>query len=293
MSLNFKLLIFSLTMIVLLAAPAGRAQSQNSSITVDADQYTSRPNQVAELKGNVHIVQGLQSLTCDQAVINMATQEVTAKGSVRLISPEEFISAESLQYNFKTKKGLVKNGFVQMGQETIEGEEIIKDGDTQYLAKRASYTSCINCPPAWRLTGSEIDATAGSYAYIKNPIVRIYGAPIFWLPYIVIPIKTERQSGLLPPKYAFSGDNGFTFTPAYFWAINKSKDMTFYETYYKNRGFKTGVEYRYRTDKNSGGNFFGNYINDSRYGFEPKFLTPDRRYWNQGSYNLPFENRQV
>ncbi|MCC6278612.1 MAG: LPS assembly protein LptD, partial [Oligoflexia bacterium] len=42
-----------------------------------------------------------------------------------------------------------------------------------------------------------------------------------------------------------------------------------------------------------GGNFFGNYINDSRYGFEPKFLTPDRRYWNQGSYNLPFENRQV
>ncbi|MDZ4678272.1 MAG: LPS assembly protein LptD [Oligoflexia bacterium] len=252
--------------------------AQTPSVFVDADQYTSKPGQIADLVGNVKIIRGVEQLTCDRATINLITNDVIAVGNVIYISPREYMRAEKMNYNFNTQKGVVTNGFIQMGQETIEGEEIHKLGNDEYEARYASYTSCINCPAAWKLSGTKINATPGAYAFIKNPVVRIYGAPVLWLPYMVIPIKTQRQSGLLPPSFAFSETDGFTLQESFFWAISPSKDLTLTETSYKNRGYKTGVEYRFLADENSGGKFNGNFINDGVYANDIRYLEPDERY---------------
>jgi LPS-assembly protein len=279
MSLNSRELRFSFLLLALASFLGLQAYGATPSVFVDADQYTSKPNQTADLVGHVKIIRGLEQLTCDKANINMLTNDVVAEGNVIYISPKEYMKAEKLTYNFNTRKGIVSNGFIQMGQETIEGETIFKTGDDEYEAKYASYTSCVNCPASWKLSGTKINATVGKYAYIKNPIVRIYSVPVLWLPYMVIPIKTQRQSGLLPPSFAFSGTDGFTMGDSFFWAIDPSKDMTLSETSYKNRGYKTGLEYRFMSDENSGGRFYGNFINDGVFANDIRYLFPDKRYW--------------
>ena len=256
---------------------AAKPRSANS-IFVDADSYISRPNQSADLEGHVTLVRGLEQITCDKAHVNLKTNDVNAIGNVTVITPKDFIKAEHADYNFDTQKGIIYNGFIQTGQETIEGKVIYKLGENNYSATDGTYTSCVNCPPSWKLSGTNIDATVGNYAYITNPIVRIYGVPVFWLPYMVIPIKTERQSGLLTPNFAFSDVDGFTISESYFWAIDKSHDMTGTLTDFKKRGFKEGIEYRYYADKQSRGTFNGNFINDKVYGGDNRYLNPDPRY---------------
>jgi LPS-assembly protein len=271
--LSFPLLAF--------AKGVGNFPGLPPSFFVDADQYDSHADQSADLVGHVKVIRGTDQITCDKAHINMLTNDVLAEGNVVFISPKEFIKAEKLNFNFHTQKGIVYNGFLQSGNETIEGEEIVKIGDKEYQAKNATYTSCINCPAAWKFSGSKIEATIGDYAYVTSPVIRVYGVPVLWLPYAVVPIKTERQSGLLAPSFG-SGPYGFAVGESYFFALDKTKDATLYETMYANSGYKTGAEYRFVADQNSKGKFYANFINDADYAKDTRYTAPDCRYASQG-----------
>jgi len=258
------------------------APLNTSSFFVDADEYNSHADQTSDLLGHVRVIHGTEQMTCDKAHIDLNKNAILAEGNVVFITPTSFVRAEKMDYNFQTKKGIIENGFLQSGHETIEGEEIIKIGETEYQAKNATYTSCVNCPASWKFSGSKIDAAVGDYAYVSNAVVRIYGAPVLWLPYAIIPIKTQRQSGLLPPSFGFGSSDGFKIGDSYFWNINKSKDATITETNYASRGLKTGVEYRFVADENSHGKFLGNFINDAGYAGDSRFTSPDCRYSFQG-----------
>jgi LPS-assembly protein len=260
----------------------------NQAVYVDADKYLSYPDQTADLEGHVILIRGTEQITCDKAHVNLKTNDVTAVGNVTVLTPKDFIKAERADYGFDTQKGVIYNGFIQTGQETIEGRIIFKTGASNYSAIDGTYTSCVNCSPSWKLSGSKIDATVGDYAYITNPIVRIKNFPVLWLPYMIIPIKSERQSGLLAPGFGFSDTDGFTLSESYFWAIDKSHDLTDTVTSYKKRGYKNGVEYRYFSDKFSKGTLNGFFLNDRVLGSDSKYINPDPRYVDtQGTGTKP------
>ncbi|MFQ8890506.1 MAG: putative LPS assembly protein LptD [Bilophila wadsworthia] len=71
---------------------------------------------------------------------------------------------------------------------------------------------------------------------------------------MVLPAKTTRQSGLLPPDYGISDKRGFYYTQPYFWAIDESHDMTFYGGWMTKIGPSLSVEYRANefTDQKTG-----------------------------------------
>ncbi|MBK9293385.1 MAG: LPS-assembly protein LptD [Oligoflexia bacterium] len=269
--------------IFFLIASIAFGQPQKNSIILNADSYNTNPDGTADLEGNVKVVRDSEILTCDKAKINNKTSDVFAQGNVTLITPKDFIRAQRMNYNFNTKKGVIYNGLIQTGQETIEGEVIYKTGEEQFRADKASYTSCVNCPPSWKLSGKSIDATLGGYAYITHPIVKIYNIPVLWLPWIAIPIKNKRQSGLLAPNLEIKGNGGGSFGESYFWAIDDSKDATLYASYYDKRGFKSGLEYRFVSDVNSSGSFKGTYLNDRYFGDTDDYKRLDERYAGSGT----------
>lgn len=296
MSLNFhenpfsRLLRRTISLALIISGLSFTAEAlERPSVFVDADHYSMKGQDTADLEGHVKIIRGDQQLTCDKAHINLVTTQLEASGNVILMTSNEFIKAERLSFNLNTKKGIVYNGFIQTGQDTIEGREIYKTGENQYDASDATYTSCTNCPPSWKISGSKVNATSGNYAYIKNPVVKVHGVPILWLPYMVIPIKTERQSGFLPPTLSRSNTGGTAVGLKYFWAMSESKDMTITGTNIEFRGQKAGLEYRYVVDKNSSGIFNGHFLNDNFYGRDSRYISPDPRYTIFNGLTRPIE----
>jgi LPS-assembly protein len=100
----------------------------------------------------------------------------------------------------------------------------------------------------------------GGYAFMSNVVGKIKTAPFLWLPYMIVPLKTSRQTGFLFPRFSFSG-NGVGFIQPFFWAISRSVDMTVATGWLPGRGPCIEWEGRYSITPRSQGqvNFFYTY----------------------------------
>jgi LPS-assembly protein len=255
--------LFLLSFITLFSSVGLAQPADVGGVTLNGDNVSrDYETRTVTIEGNVKIEIGDQTLSCDKASVNLQKNEVLAIGNVLLTSPTTSIQASKMQYNYKTRTGLIEDGFVQAGQVVFEGKKVERTGENTYIAKGARYTSCTTCPAAWSFSGSEIDAEVGGYAYIKYPVLRIADFPVFILPRILIPLKTERQSGILVPSLEFSSRGGAAVSQSFFWAIDQSQDATVTFTHYEKRGLKTHLEYRYMLNEESFGTLQMAYLKD-------------------------------
>ncbi|MBI5047822.1 MAG: LPS-assembly protein LptD, partial [Deltaproteobacteria bacterium] len=80
--------------------------------------------------------------------------------------------------------------------------------------------------------------------------------PVFYFPYLIFPVKTERETGFLPPRVGYSQVRGFKIDNSFFWAISESTDATFYLDIENKRGVGKGIEYRYALSQTAWGEFY-------------------------------------
>ncbi|MAE73906.1 MAG: hypothetical protein CL675_07400 [Bdellovibrionaceae bacterium] len=261
---------------VTIAGPVlGFAQTSIDGMNISSNELIREGNKKVILKGDIQVSFADQHVSCDYAEIDLEAETVVGKGNVILDTPEAHAEAEEIIYYYKKKTGKLYNGFVKSGQVVIEGSLIEKLSDDDYLAFDAKYTACDTCPPAWSFTGKRIEAELGGYAYIKNPIFRIADFPVFYLPGIVVPLRSNRQSGFLVPTLGFSSRGGTVITSNYFWAIDESRDATFGIRNYSARGVMARGEYRYVLSKYSKGRLNTSIIRDER--FTDNFIDTEDR----------------
>ncbi len=222
---------------------------------------------VVEVSGNVKVFFNGQYLSCDRAIINEKTQKIEAFGSLVLSSSQAYVEGDAAILDYKTNTGIIQNGFVKNGQVILEGRVVRKTGPETYEAENAYYTACTTCPTAWTFAGTRMSARMGGYAFIKNPLLKIANIPVLWLPYLVVPLKSERQSGLLSPDLDIFADEVALGLP-FFWAISRSQDATITPKLYSRRGLKILSNYRYMLSEESYGEGNAGIINDRVFGTE-------------------------
>ncbi len=259
--------IFILLSLLVFLAPQSFAggiklkTDKGAPVLVNADNYSGDSDaHVMELSGHVHVIYSEQAISCDHAVIHDLTNEIEADGHLVIDSPTVHVEGERASLNYKTSLGTIEKGFVVSGQIMLEGERILKMGPEEYIAEQGNYTACTTCPPAWGFRAREIDAQLGGYARLKSVLFEVLNFPILWLPYLIVPLKSDRQSGFLIPHItiapATNDAKGFQvgFSESYFWAIDRSQDATFTASSNPANGIKGAIDYRYfLSDTSQGG----------------------------------------
>src|SRR5690606_39052733 len=86
--------------------------------------------------------------------------------------------------------------------------------------------------------------------------------PVLYLPYGLFPVRRERQSGFLFPRFGISNSRGFQYVQPFYWAIDTSSDATIsvdVET-----AARIGVlgDYRYVLAPDAGGRITASYFNE-------------------------------
>jgi LPS-assembly protein len=235
-------------------------------ISADSIEH-NRENNTFTARGNVDLKEGLQSLTADYVLYNDNTKDVLAEGNVIFNEEEDRVECDKLTLNLETKEGTLENAriFIKKGNFYIAGEEMKKVGESRYTMARGEFTTCGWDKPAWKFSAKDIDITVDGYATTKNTKFHILDYPVFYFPWGIFPVKTERQSGFLIPEIALSTRNGTMVNNAYFWAISKDKDATFYANYMGNRGVNLGGEFRYMPKEDYKGNWQFFVIQDRDY----------------------------
>ncbi|NUN06667.1 MAG: LPS assembly protein LptD [Bdellovibrio sp.] len=224
----------------------------------------------AELEGDVQIVFQGQHIKADKARVYRRSRQVELYGNVEIMDSKNTIVGEQVFLDYDNNTGVIYNGYVQSGSVLFAGSLLQKTGDSEYVVSSADYTACTNCPATWSFSGTTVRAELGGYAYIKNAILKFGHVPIFWLPYLIVPLKSDRQSGILTPTFEVSDTGGFAFSIPYFWAISRSSDATIEVKDYAKRGQKGLLEYRYMLNENSYGTFNAASIFDRAFSDDPR-----------------------
>ncbi len=245
-------------------------------------QFIERDNEkdITILRDNVQVIFDQNFISCNEAIILWSKNEIVAVGNVLLKTTKSDIKADKIVFNFKEQTGKIFNGIIISGQVLMQGDVIDKTGPESYNANNAYFTSCTTCPASWSLTADNIDATIEGYAYLKNPLLHFAEVPFVYMPYLAIPLKNERQTGLLPPSFETSTYSGAGIELPFFWAINRSQDMTIAPRYLEKSGLQTSVNYRYRLSDKSSGELSTYYLRDKAYSpaYDARWFTTYAHY---------------
>ncbi len=226
-----------------------------------------------ELFGNAIVRKPKETLRADYILLDLKKRLVIAKGNCTYFTDETHIRSDEIHFSLDTAAGSIIAGTVTNGKFKLSGDRINKLGDKRFQTHNAEYTTCQDCPGSWTMTGSDVDLEFGGYAYMENVTIKVKDAPLLWFPYLIIPLKTERESGLLFPMIGTGSSHGIVYVQPFFWNLGPSADMTFGLGTYSARGLRAEIEGRYKlSDISEGqGNLFYQHDKKSpynnRYGF--------------------------
>jgi LPS-assembly protein len=217
--------------------------------------YFDDPNQSYVAEGNVSIIREGRVLTAERVILDEKARQAYAEGDVRLVSGQDQLYGRSITLNLDDETGLLSDGTLFLAQNHlyISGREIQKTGPESYSIRDATLTSCDGPDPAWRITSREVTVTIEGYGTARHAAFWVRRVPVIYTPYLLFPVKLERQSGLLAPSFGYSDRRGAEYLQPLYWAIADSSDATFFAHFMDLRGLRGGLEYRYVRSRQSYG----------------------------------------
>ncbi len=254
----------------LIAVPAGAADKKKGFFNKDAPveltaDYLSydKEAQTYYANGNVIVVQQGVTMETEGVIMNVAAGKARTAGKTLIYDIDgNTVRGRDLWIDLRKNTAVIANGriFYKADNLHIAGDTLRKTGPDSYEGKNISYSTC-DCKPkahsrAWSFYAKEAKLNLGGYLRAKHAYFRVKGHPVLYTPYLRIALQRERQTGFLMPKPGYSELRGVVFDNAFFWAISRSKDATFYLDVETARGFGGGLEYRYIRKPTSYGNFY-------------------------------------
>ena len=231
-----------------------------------------------------------------------------AEGNVVFRTPTTSIAADSVVFNTKTSVGTFNNanGIAQLGERGTRnlsmfgglepdvyfyGQQIEKVGADKYRITKGGFTTCVQPTARWEIVSGSATLRLDHYVMLKNAVVEVKNVPVFYLPLLYYPIQEDdRATGFLMPAYGSSLATGSSLSNAFFWAINRSQDATFFHDWMFSRGSGLGAEYRYMLGPQAQGDFRYYWLDENEAVINGQTRQPRQSKTMRGglSQNLPF-----
>ena len=166
-----------------------------------ADQFeVDQKSGWVTLTGNVKVTTDHHELTADMARLNREHGDVQARGNVVIRQTGLGTwRGDTIEYNYKTGKGLAVASVFKTGEFTLHAREMTSDEDGRYRAHSLALTTCTNAPGHWHwcIRG---DATFkdNESASIYHAVPYLFGVPFAYLPYWYRSLNGEYGLRLTP-----------------------------------------------------------------------------------------------
>jgi LPS-assembly protein len=252
------------------AAGEGRARADGDDerVSVDADEVSyDRARDTVSARGGVTISRGTMTLRADEVEYARTDEIARARGRVSLLDPEMTVHGSAAEVNLADELGWVEDADADLPENRyrVQAGRIEKCGPVSYRAENGTFTTC-RCggleKPTWSVSSARTDVTLGSYGTARDARFHLRDVPVLYLPQLVFPAATQRQSGLLLPNVGYSNRDGFQLQQPFYWAIDKSSDATVVADLQTEARVGGAVEYRYVLSEKARGAFSGLYYNE-------------------------------
>ncbi len=199
--------------------------------------------------GNVILEQGKNKLRADYIRYFPKENKAILQGNVSTDWKGDTFLAEKAEFDLNNLTGSLNQCSIFFPEPHLylKADQIKKTGGKTYEFQNAFITGCDNKPNPWSLISASGEIELDGYAWLYNPKFQITEQNVFYSPLFIIPIKTNRESGLLQPQIGHNDRCGIYYNQPIFIVLNQEHDITLYENLMTKRGFMQGLEYQHAT----------------------------------------------
>jgi hypothetical protein len=197
---------------------------------------------------------------------------VALKNRPSFTQGQEKFTYDSLQYNFKSKKAIVRNAHSQYGDGYVHSTQVKRNPDQSIYGLHNIYTTCALDTPHFGIAAKKIKVIPNRVAASgpANLNVERVPTPLF-LPFGLFPISKEQKSGIKLPTYTLEDQRGLGLREGgYYFSISQYLDFLLLADIYSKGSWNTGFVSNYRNRYHYNGNLSFSYAyNKTGETFEP------------------------
>ena len=268
--------------------------SAEDSLVYDAESGT------AYLYGNSKVDYENMKLMSDKVHMNLdkstvratGTVDSTAEGGIKgkpvfTMGKDEYKS-DTMAFNFKSKKGLIKGVYTEQQDGFLSGEVGKRDSTGSIYLQHGRYTTCDKPHPDFYIALSRAKVRPGKDVVFGPAYLVVAEVPLpLAIPYGFFPFSKKYSSGFIMPSYGDESDRGFYLRDGgYYFAISDKWDLKLLGEIYTKGSWGVSAASNYRKRYRYSGSFLFSY-QDSKTG--DKGL-PD--FAEQESFKIQWNHRQ-
>ena len=268
--------------------------SAEDSLVYDAESGT------AYLYGSSKVDYENMKLTSDKVDMNLnkstvratgtadSTEEGGIKGKPVFTMGKDEYKSDTMAFNFKSKKGLIKGIYTEQQDGFLSGEVGKRDSTGSVYLQHGRYTTCDKAHPDFYIALSRAKVRPGKDVVFGPAYLVVADVPLpLAIPYGFFPFSKKYSSGFIMPSYGDESDRGFYLRDGgYYFAISDKWDLKLLGEIYTKGSWGVSAASNYRKRYRYSGSFLFSY-QDSKTG--DKGL-PD--FAEQESFKIQWNHRQ-
>jgi len=231
-------------------------KSANENFTILSSTSSIKKGEYANFTGGVTLLNQDKSVVANELSVNRTNSTVNANGDIHFQNKGIDIFADSLNINQLQKTTSLTATSYQLNDSPGHGsaEKININGNGKTLSFiDSSFTTCYGPVPDWQMRASEITISSDEKSLeAYNARFSLFDIPVLYVPYLTMPIGTDRQSGFLYPTISSSNSSGIEIETPYYVNIAENMDATITPRYMSDRGTQLITEFRYLEGLQSG-----------------------------------------
>jgi len=231
------------------SVPSGTPTLAPNYVAILADKVTGNtgPGQPGDATGNVHILYGAEEIVGDDAHYDgLRTVTITGHPFIINHAHDSVFLADKITFDTIDQTAILTNGRgmssegVDVGLVHFSAKDLHTDAEGVGHGANPSVTTCEHQRGGYHMTGKKMDVYPGDKIVIYNVILWLGAAAVFWLPKVVIPLRTLDNPNERPKYFP---DVGYDQYEGY-WIKTRTvfgKDQYFYGYYVVNFFTKVGL----------------------------------------------------
>ena len=196
-----------------------------------------------------------------------STAKKGLKGTPEFKWGSDSYESDTISFNFKTKKGMIRQVYTEQEDGFLRGEKSKRADDGTLYLEHATYTTCDEEHPDFYIALSRAKVRPGKDVVFGSAYLVVADVPMpIAIPYGFFPFTKKYSSGFIMPTYGDESSRGFYLRDGgYYFAINDKWDLKLLAEIYTKGSWGVSVASNYVKRYRYNGSFYFSY-QDTRTG---------------------------
>ncbi|MFT7175683.1 MAG: LPS-assembly protein, partial [Halioglobus sp.] len=237
-----------------------------SDIEASASETTLKGDNIT-LSGGVEVNQGYRQLRGDNATFNRNKRTGTISGDISVREPGVLFRGDHAEFNSISGEAKIDGSEFVLHDMHFHGsaEELRRDEDGLIHLLDSNLSYCEPDDKDWNLRADNmvLDVDKG-YATARGAKIELGGIPVFYAPWIRLPLDDRRSTGILWPSLGSDSKGGIDVSLPVYLNLAPNYDALYSPRYIQERGLNHDLEVRYLHELLGAWSVGGSYLSDDK-----------------------------